>query len=163
MSKKSILLGRGALGEGLFPWSSAASRACAWGAPSAALGAAFPGRVRRSPAMKLRGWPVLPPCPRHDRGPALLAAQPKRGGQRAPTATPLFSSPSNPFFVRAWNILLQEGSCSSLFLGVFSPSRPPGRFGNYRKSTRLLPLVKDNGCECVRHELQGQPRQRVIV
>lgn len=69
--------------------------------------------------MKLLGWPVLPPCPRHDRGPALLAAQPKRGGQRAPTAAPLFSSPSNPFFVCTWNILLQEGSCSSLFPGVF--------------------------------------------
>lgn len=40
-------------------------------------------------------------------------------GQGAPTATLLFSSPSNSFFVRTWNILLREGRCSSLFLGAF--------------------------------------------
>ncbi|RLV98460.1 hypothetical protein DV515_00010786, partial [Chloebia gouldiae] len=39
----------------------------------------------------------------------------------------------------------------------------PVQFGDCQKSTRLLPLVKDNGCEYVRHELQGQPRLRVIL
>lgn len=128
---------------------------------AAAVGAAFLGECQEDPQDEIATWPVLPPCLRHGRGQALLAVQPKWGAQRTPTATLLFSVWSNsdiPFFVWTWNILITVSQGVELLFPVpwcFPPSRWPGWFGNYRKSTRLLPLIKDNGCECVSHWTEG--------
>lgn len=93
--------------------------------------------------MKLLGWPVLRPSFRMDRG------HPQPRCFALPEQFILCSDP-----VAAGGVLFPFPCC-------FSPSRHPGQLGDYRKSTRLLPLVEDNGC--VRHELQGQPRQRGFV
>lgn len=87
----------------------------------------------------------------------------KAGWTEGTHSRPAFLFPEQSILCSHLEYPVARGELLFPFPRRFSPSRPPGRFGNYRKSTRLLPLVKDNGCECVRHELQGQPRQRVIV
>jgi len=91
-SQKSILLsGEGGLGTGLLLWSSAASLVCAWGAPSAAVGAAtgaaFLGECPEDPRDEIAAWPVLHGC-----GQALLAVQ-LSGVHRGRPQPPCFPPP----------------------------------------------------------------------
>lgn len=139
MSQKSMI-GRGALGKGLLSCQPYLSLGCPLCCPGCCLSRECQDKPwdeaagMASPASLPLGW---------------IEGTNSHAALLFPEQFILCSDP-----VAAGEVLFPFPCC-------FAPSSHPGQLGDYRKSTRLLPLVEDNGC--VRHELQGQPRQRGFV